>query len=103
MAKLPVLRAVVKETLRWGQPTPLGVPHILEEDDVHEGYYMPKGAMIHPNHYLISREPEMFPEADEWRPERWLDPSWPTYKEPLSEFPTIRGDPGFGYGGGSVD
>ncbi|KAK3614603.1 hypothetical protein LTR56_027144 [Elasticomyces elasticus] len=59
---------------------------------------MPKGAMIHANHYLISREPEMFPEADEWRPERWLDPSWPTYKEPLSEYPTIRGDPGFGYG-----
>ncbi|KAK1087568.1 hypothetical protein LTR48_002468 [Friedmanniomyces endolithicus] len=40
----------------------------------------------------------VFPEADEWRPERWLDPSWPTYKEPLSEFPTVRGDPGFGYG-----
>ncbi|KAK3110289.1 hypothetical protein LTR53_015563 [Teratosphaeriaceae sp. CCFEE 6253] len=98
MPKLPVLRAVVKETLRWRQPTPLGVPHILEEDDVYEGYYMPKGAMIHANHYLISREPNMFPEADEWRPERWLEPSWPTYKEPLSEFPTVRGDPGFGYG-----
>ncbi|KAK1070484.1 hypothetical protein LTR74_004163 [Friedmanniomyces endolithicus] len=98
MPKLPVLRAVVKETLRWRQPTPLGVPHILEEDDVYEGYFMPKGAMIHANHYLISREPNQFPEADEWRPERWLDPSWPTYKEPLSEFPTVRGDPGFGYG-----
>ncbi|KAK0773342.1 hypothetical protein LTR02_002359 [Friedmanniomyces endolithicus] len=98
MPKLPVLRAVVKETLRWRQPTPLGVPHILEEDDVYEGYFMPKGAMIHANHYLISREPTQFPEADEWRPERWLDPSWPTYKEPLSEFPTVRGDPGFGYG-----
>ncbi|KAK0897082.1 hypothetical protein LTR91_010848 [Friedmanniomyces endolithicus] len=98
MPELPVLRAVVKETLRWRQPTPLGVPHILEEDDVYEGYFMPKGAMIHANHYLISREPTQFPEADEWRPERWLDPSWPTYKEPLSEFPTVRGDPGFGYG-----
>ncbi|TKA37113.1 hypothetical protein B0A54_11974 [Friedmanniomyces endolithicus] len=98
MPKLPVLRAVVKEPLRWRQPTPLGVPHILEEDDVYEGYFMPKGAMIHANHYLISREPTQFPEADEWRPERWLDPSWPTYKEPLSEFPTVRGDPGFGYG-----
>ncbi|KAK6420612.1 hypothetical protein LTR81_006347 [Elasticomyces elasticus] len=98
MPRLPVLRAVVKETLRWRQPTPLGVPHILEEEDVYEGYYMPKGAMIHANHYLISREPNMFPEADEWRPERWLESSWPTYKEPLSEFPTVRGDPGFGYG-----
>lgn len=98
LPRLPVLRAVVKETLRWRQPTPLGVPHILEEDDVYDGYYIPKGAMIHANHYLISREANMYPEAEEWRPERWLDPSWPTYKEPLSEFPTVRGDAGFGYG-----
>ncbi|KAI7549302.1 cytochrome P450 [Hortaea werneckii] len=98
MPNLPVLRAVVKETLRWRQPTPLGVPHILTDDDVYDGFLIKKDSMIHANHYLISREPNMYPESDEWRPERWLDPSWPTYKEPLSEYPTIRGDAGFGYG-----
>lgn len=98
MPNLPVLRAVVKETLRWRQPTPLGVPHILEEEDVYEGFYIPKDAMIHANHFQISRDPSTYPEPEEWRPERWLEPSWPTYKEPLSEFPTIRGDAGFGYG-----
>lgn len=98
LPRLPVLRAVVKETLRWRQPTPLGVPHITTDDDVYDGYYIPKGSMIHANHYLISREPAMYPEGDEWRPERWLEPSWPTYKEPLNEYPTLRGDAGFGYG-----
>ncbi|KAI6894767.1 hypothetical protein KC334_g11953 [Hortaea werneckii] len=89
MPNLPVLRAVVKETLRWRQPTPLGVPHILTDDDVYDGFLIKKDSMIHANHYLISREPNMYPESDEWRPERWLDPSWPTYKEPLSEYTTI--------------
>ena len=98
MPNLPILRACVKETLRWRQPTPLGVPHITTDDDVYEGYYIPKGAMVHANHYLISREPTTYPEAEEWRPERWLDPSWPTYKEPLTEYPTLRNDVGFGYG-----
>ena len=54
--------------------------------------------MVHANHYLISREPDLYPQSHEFKPERWLDPSWPTYKEPLTEFPTIRGDPAFGYG-----
>ena len=98
MPNLPLLRAIIKECLRWRQPTPLGVPHITTEDDVYNGYHIPKGAMVHANHYLISREPSMFPEGTEFRPERWIDPSWPTYKEPLTEYPTLRGDTGFGYG-----
>ncbi|KAK4549522.1 hypothetical protein LTR36_006519 [Oleoguttula mirabilis] len=94
---LPVLRAVVKETLRWKQPMPLGLSRRTTEDDVYDGYYIPKGAVVHANAYLISRESSKYPEAEEWRPERWLEPSWPTYQEPLSEYPTIRGDAAFGY------
>ncbi|EMC94098.1 hypothetical protein BAUCODRAFT_112836 [Baudoinia panamericana UAMH 10762] len=96
--QLPVLRATAKEVLRWRQATPLGVPHVAMEDDVYEGYLIPKGAICHANHYLISREPSLYPRGDEFVPDRWLDPSWPTYKEPLSEFPNFRGDTGFGYG-----
>nr|OQO17441.1 hypothetical protein B0A51_16079 [Rachicladosporium sp. CCFEE 5018] len=98
MPKLPMLRATVKEVLRWRQPTPLGVPHVAMEDDIYEGYLIPKGAIVHANHYLISREESMFPRGEEFLPERWIDPSYPTYKEPLTEFPNLRGDTGFGYG-----
>lgn len=50
MPRLPKLRATVKELLRWRQSTPLGVPHEAMDDDVYEGYLIPKGAMLHANH-----------------------------------------------------
>lgn len=50
MPQLPRLRATVKELLRWRQSTPLGVPHEAIDDDVYEGYLIPKGAMLHANH-----------------------------------------------------
>ena len=98
MPNMPRLRATVKEMIRWRQSTPLGVPHSTLEDDVYEGYLIPKGAICHANNYLISREPTQFPNGHNFVPERWLDPSYPTYKEPLTEFPHIRGDIAFGYG-----
>lgn len=45
--KLPGLRAVVKEVLRWRPPVPTGIPHSLEKDDVYNGYFIPAGATIH--------------------------------------------------------
>ncbi|KAK3722478.1 hypothetical protein LTR37_002470 [Vermiconidia calcicola] len=98
MPNMPALRATVKEIVRWRQSTPLGVPHVAMEDDVYEGYLIPKGAICHANNYLISREPKQFPRGNEFVPERWIDSSYPTYKEPLTEFPNIRGDIAFGYG-----
>ena len=50
LPQLPKLRATVKEILRWRQATPLGVPHVAMEDDVYEGYLIPKGAILHANH-----------------------------------------------------
>jgi cytochrome P450 len=48
--QLPRLRATVKEIVRWRQATPLGVPHVAMEDDVYDGYLIPKGAILHANH-----------------------------------------------------
>ena len=44
MPDMPRLRATCKEMLRWRQSTPLGVPHVTLEDDVYNGYFIPKGA-----------------------------------------------------------
>lgn len=49
MPNMPRLRATVKEMLRWRQSTPLGVPHVTLEDDVYDGYFIPKGAICHAN------------------------------------------------------
>ena len=44
--QLPYLSAMLKEVIRWGPTAPLGVPHCIEQDDVHDGYFIPKGSII---------------------------------------------------------
>jgi cytochrome P450 len=48
-ANLPYVDAVVKETLRWHPVAPMGIPHMSVEDDMFEGYFIPKGSLIMPN------------------------------------------------------
>jgi hypothetical protein len=50
------------------------------------------------NQLAISRNEDRYPRPEAFRPERWLEPTWPTYKEPLSQHPDIRGDAAFGEG-----
>lgn len=50
------------------------------------------------NDRSLSRNEAMYPSAETFNPARWLDPSYPTFKTPLTEFPTIKGYHGFGYG-----
>jgi cytochrome P450 len=40
----------------------------------------------------------MYPKADWFKPDRWLDPAYPTYREPLTTYPRLEGHSQFGYG-----
>lgn len=40
----------------------------------------------------------MYPDADTFNPRRWLDPSYPTYREPLTQYPNLNGHSQFGFG-----
>jgi cytochrome P450 len=53
MSKLPTVRAVVKESLRWRPVTAGGVPHQLDQDDVYDGFFLPKGTNVHANQWCI--------------------------------------------------
>jgi cytochrome P450 len=72
---LPYLRAMVREVLRWRPPGPLGVPHKSSADDWYEGYFIPKGSVVITNVWAMNRDPAVFPDFDEFRPERFLDES----------------------------
>lgn len=50
---LPYLEAIYMEALRWGSPTPLGVPHSVVEDDIYNGYLIPAGTIILPNIWYV--------------------------------------------------
>jgi hypothetical protein len=40
----------------------------------------------------------MFPDPETFNPLRWVEPGWPTYQEPLTQFPTVINCTQFGYG-----
>lgn len=43
---LPYINALVKEVLRWHPVVPMSVPHASTQDDICEGYFIPKGSSI---------------------------------------------------------
>ncbi|KAH7919739.1 cytochrome P450 [Leucogyrophana mollusca] len=71
-SSLPFVEAVFRETLRWHPVIPLGVAHAATESDVFEGYSIPKGATIIANAWAMSRDEARYPDAEEFRAERFL-------------------------------
>ena len=99
MHNLPYLRAFVKENLRWRPVTAGGLPHKLTaRDDIYNGYVIRKDSVIHPVQWSIHRETTLYPDPESFLPERWLDPSYPTYREPLTVYPNLQNYSNFGFG-----
>nr|XP_014965341.2 cytochrome P450 27C1 isoform X2 [Macaca mulatta] len=69
--KVPLVRALLKETLRLFPVLP-GNGRVTQEDLVIGGYLIPKGTQLALCHYATSYQDENFPRAKEFRPERWL-------------------------------
>ncbi|TFY79510.1 hypothetical protein EWM64_g4501 [Hericium alpestre] len=70
--RLPYLDALVKEVLRWNPVEPQGIAHSVTEDDIQDGYFIPKGAVIVPNIWRFSRDEERYKNATEFIPERFI-------------------------------
>ncbi|KAL9563002.1 hypothetical protein ACKAV7_012744 [Fusarium commune] len=69
---LPYVNAIVKEVLRWHPVVPMGLPHTSTVDDVFEGYFVPKDALIMPNIWYFAHDPEVHHEPMRFDPERFL-------------------------------
>ncbi|KAF2237881.1 cytochrome P450 [Viridothelium virens] len=98
MESLSTVRAVIKETLRWRPVTAGGVPHQLVKDDIYQGYFLQAGTVVHFNQWAIHRDPDLYPDPETFNPSRWLDPKYPTYREPLAEYPNLKNFSAFGFG-----
>ena len=53
---------------------------------------------MHGVQWAVHRGEELYPDGETFNPERWLDPRYPTFKEPLEQQPNLKRFSAFGYG-----
>jgi cytochrome P450 len=70
---LPYIEALYREVLRWRPVTPIGFPHTSLEDDIYRGFYFPKGTLVMPNIWAITRDEAVYPDPESFKPERFLE------------------------------
>lgn len=75
---LPMLHAVVTETLHLHAAIPGGQPRVTPTNATlgppgAEVHGIPAGVRVVSCAHSLHRNPEVFPEPETWRPERWLD------------------------------
>ncbi|KAJ8449858.1 LOW QUALITY PROTEIN: hypothetical protein Cgig2_001514 [Carnegiea gigantea] len=71
LSKLTYISWIINETLRLFPPAPLLVPHYSSQDSTIGGYHVPKGTMLFVNAWAIHRDPTLWEEPTEFKPERF--------------------------------
>ncbi|XP_047312393.1 cytochrome P450 81Q32-like [Impatiens glandulifera] len=73
LAKLPYLHGVISETLRMFPAGPLLLPRMSSEDCKIAGFDVPCGTVLLVNAWAIHRDPDVWEEAERFKPERFED------------------------------
>jgi cytochrome P450 len=77
---LPYLNAIVEEAQRWHPIAPMGLPHATDTEDTIAGYRIPKDSLLLPAIWWFTRDPAVYHNPEEFKPERFLPP----YNEPAA-------------------
>lgn len=72
--EMPYLQAVIKEALRMHPATGLPLWRVVPEPgDEIAGHFFPGGTKVGVNTWVAHNNPTIFPQPEEFRPERWLE------------------------------
>jgi cytochrome P450 len=73
LSRLPILNAVIDETLRMHAPLQQDFPRdVPPEGAVLAGKFLPGGTTVHLQMYAVHTDPNLWEEPDKFMPERWL-------------------------------
>jgi cytochrome P450 len=72
LPSLPYIRAIVSEVFRWRHPSPGGLHHAADEDDIYRGYLIPKGTAVVANHFSLDTDESIFERPFDFDPDRWI-------------------------------
>ncbi|KAJ6538983.1 cytochrome P450 [Mycena capillaripes] len=70
---LPYCEAVYREVMRWRPVAPLGIPRTTSEDDVYNGYFIPKGTIGLSNIWAMVHDESIYPNPEKFSPERFFN------------------------------
>jgi len=70
---LPYVMATLNEIQRWGNIVPINLAHVNETDFQLGGYNIPKMVEVVPQIAALSSNAKIFPEPEQFRPERFLE------------------------------
>ncbi|ESK95269.1 cytochrome p450 [Moniliophthora roreri MCA 2997] len=87
---LPYIEALYREVMRWHPAIPLSVAHTATEDNIYDGYYIPKGSMVFANIWAMTHNEQVYEDPYQFKPERFL-----TTESELNDDSTILA---FGFG-----
>lgn len=72
LPNLPYLRAILSEIFRWRHPSPGGLHHAADENDVYQGFWIPKGTAVVATHFALDTDENIFENPHAFDPDRWI-------------------------------